>query len=53
MIKEKAVTTLSGKIISIKADTVCIHGDGKYAVEFAKRIHEILTEEKIKIQTIN
>ena len=53
MIKERTVSTLSGKIIPINADTVCIHGDGKHAVEFAKRIHETLMNEKIKIQAIS
>jgi UPF0271 protein len=39
MINEGTVTTVSGKTIPVVADTICIHGDGKYAVEFAKAIH--------------
>jgi 5-oxoprolinase (ATP-hydrolysing) subunit A len=39
MINEGSVTTVSGKTIPIKAETICIHGDGKHAVEFAKAIH--------------
>ncbi len=39
MIKEGTVTTLSGRIIPIVAETVCIHGDGEHAVEFAKSIY--------------
>ena len=39
IIKERTVTTLSGKTIPVIADTICIHGDGKQAVEFAKAIH--------------
>lgn len=39
MIKEGTVTTVSGKIIPIVAETICIHGDGKQAVEFAKAIN--------------
>lgn len=42
MMEKKTVTTLSGKKISMQADTVCIHGDGKHAVPFAKRLHEAL-----------
>jgi 5-oxoprolinase (ATP-hydrolysing) subunit A len=38
MITEQSVTTVSGKIIPMKADTVCIHGDGALAVEFAKAL---------------
>lgn len=52
MIKEKTVTALSGKMIPIIADTVCIHGDGKYAVSFAKQIHETLKNNNVVIQTI-
>jgi UPF0271 protein len=42
MINEGMVTTVSGKKIPIKAETICIHGDGKHAVEFAKKIREVL-----------
>jgi UPF0271 protein len=42
MINEETVTTVSGKKIPIFAETVCIHGDGKHAVEFAKAIHEAI-----------
>ena len=40
MIKEGTVTTVTGKKIPITAETVCIHGDGKQAVEFAKAIYD-------------
>lgn len=39
MKNEGTVTTLSGKKIPVVAETVCIHGDGKHAVEFAKAIY--------------
>ena len=42
MINEGMVTTVSGKKIPVKADTICIHGDGKHAVEFAKAIWDQL-----------
>lgn len=42
MIKKGTVTTVSGKTIPIIAETICIHGDGKHAVEFAKAIHEAI-----------
>lgn len=37
-----SVTTLSGKVIPIVADTVCIHGDGAYALPFAKRLFAVM-----------
>lgn len=53
MIKEKTVTSVSGKIIPVIAETICIHGDGKHAVEFSKLIHDALIKEKIKISPVN
>ena len=47
MVKEGKVKTVSGKEIPIVAQTICIHGDGKNAVEFAKKLHQAL--EKIFI----
>ena len=52
MIKDKTVNGLSGKKISILAETICIHGDGQHAVEFAKAIHHQLNEEGIGIKAI-
>lgn len=52
IIKEKKVTAVNGKAIAINADTVCIHGDGIHAVEFAKSIKEFLNREGIIIQKI-
>jgi len=39
MIKEGTVTTVSGNVIPVVVETICIHGDGEHAVEFAKAIH--------------
>jgi len=43
MIDKKEVTTISGKKIPVVAETICIHSDGEYAVEFAKAINKSLT----------
>jgi UPF0271 protein len=51
MIKEGTVTTVSGKIIPIVAETICIHGDGEHAVEFAKVIHETLVKSNLLISS--
>ena len=44
MAKEGKVKTVSGKEIPIVADTICVHGDGKHAVEFAKAIYTSLNK---------
>ena len=44
MINEGTVKTVTGKVIPIVAETICIHGDGKHAIEFAKSIHKAIRE---------
>ena len=51
MIKDRKITSVTGKQISILAETICIHGDGKHAVEFARTINQHLKREGIGIQT--
>ena len=52
MIKEQKVTAITGKDITIKADSVCVHGDGVKALEFVKKIREKLTEEGIALKSL-
>ncbi|MDQ3041236.1 MAG: LamB/YcsF family protein [Acidobacteriota bacterium] len=52
MILEQTVTATGGEKISIKADTVCIHGDGARALEFARAINQMLGEKGIRISAI-
>ena len=49
MIQKGTVTTLNGKIIPVLADTICIHGDGKHALAFAKIISSALKKENIRV----
>ncbi|MFP8784254.1 LamB/YcsF family protein [Planococcus plakortidis] len=53
MVKENKVTTTHGTDASLKADTICIHGDGKTAKEFAMHISSSLKEAGIDIQHIH
>ncbi|HAE17043.1 MAG TPA: LamB/YcsF family protein, partial [Erysipelotrichaceae bacterium] len=53
MVKEGKVTAITGKDIDIRADSVCIHGDGAHAVEFAKMIRKRLLKEQIEIVPLN
>ncbi len=38
IVDTQTVTAINGEIINLKAETICIHGDGENAVEFAKTI---------------
>jgi 5-oxoprolinase (ATP-hydrolysing) subunit A len=51
MILEQEVTSVNGKNIPIKADTICIHGDGSNAVSFAKQIYALLKQHQISLQS--
>jgi len=44
MVRKGLVTTTSGKTIPIVANTICIHSDGKHAVSFAEKIHDVLKQ---------
>ena len=50
MILQQTVTSVSGKPVNIVAETVCIHGDGKHAVAFAKKIDQTLKQYHIEIK---
>jgi len=38
MVREGTVTPVDGPPISIRVDTICIHGDGPHAAEFAQQL---------------
>lgn len=48
----QTVTAVTGESVPLKADTVCIHGDGENALEFAIAIREKLIEHDIEIAGI-
>lgn len=52
MIEKQCVISTDGREVTLKADTVCIHGDGIHAVEFATELRKTLLLQSILIQTI-
>ena len=50
MILDQKVTAVNGEKITLKAETVCIHGDGQHALEFAKLINAELNKCGIEIR---
>jgi 5-oxoprolinase (ATP-hydrolysing) subunit A len=51
MVQHKTVTTVSGKDIPVMAETVCIHGDGRSALSFARAIVHLLQQHHVSIKT--
>ncbi|MBK7393197.1 MAG: LamB/YcsF family protein [Chloracidobacterium sp.] len=49
MIDGGTVTATDGSVVPINADTVCIHGDGDNALEFAMAIRKSLTAANINV----
>jgi UPF0271 protein len=49
MVKNGTVKSVQGDVVSIKADTICVHGDGEHALEFSKRIKERLIAEGVTV----
>ena len=50
MIKEGKVTSINGKELDIKGDTLCVHGDGPKALAFVKKIRDTFEKEGIAIR---
>jgi UPF0271 protein len=52
MVKEGRVRSRQGTDVEIQADTVCIHGDGPHALEFARQLRPALVEAGITVAAI-
>lgn len=50
MVKQQEVVSVNNKTVPIKAETLCLHGDGVHAVGFARLISEKLKKEGISIK---
>ena len=50
MAKEGVVEAIDKSVVSIKADSVCVHGDGVKALEFVKKIRKGLLEAGIEVK---
>jgi UPF0271 protein len=50
MIQEGIVISVDGKAVPIRADTVCIHGDGAHALDFVKALSERIKAEGLLVK---
>lgn len=49
MVCQGTVTARSGAVIPIEAHSICLHGDGPKAVEFARRIRKALLDAQVEV----
>ncbi|WP_142850200.1 LamB/YcsF family protein [Telmatospirillum sp. J64-1] len=50
ILEEEAITTVDGKKIPVKADTICVHGDNPNAVAMARKLRDRLVEAGYEIR---
>jgi UPF0271 protein len=50
MVREGVVRAVDGTDVPVQADTVCIHGDGPRAVEFARALREALKNARVVVK---
>jgi UPF0271 protein len=50
MIREQRVRAITGEWLSLPAQTLCLHGDGKHALAFARRIRATLAEAGVDVR---
>jgi 5-oxoprolinase (ATP-hydrolysing) subunit A len=53
MIELGEVMSVDGQLLKIQADTVCLHGDGKQALELARLIRQTLDDRSIAVRPLN
>ena len=50
MVKDKTVVSISGNVVPIQAQTICVHGDTPGAVAMVKAIRQALDREQVTLQ---
>lgn len=50
MVRDGVVRATDGTDVAIRADTVCLHGDGAHAVDFARRLNAELSKAGIALK---
>ena len=53
MVRDASVRATDGRVIRVRAETICLHGDGAHAVEFARAIRSALEKKGVTIQAIS
>ena len=52
MVRDGRVRAVDGKDIAIRADTICIHGDGPHAADFARQLRSAFERDAIGVRAM-
>jgi UPF0271 protein len=52
MVREGKVRAVDGQDITLRADTICLHGDGAHAVEFAQSLRSAFSKAGIDVRAV-
>ncbi|MCE4553543.1 5-oxoprolinase subunit PxpA [Pelomonas cellulosilytica] len=50
MVREGVVVAVTGETVPLRADTICLHGDGPHALAFARALHGALQGAGIQLR---
>ena len=51
MVKQQQVQSVSGEWVAVNAETVCLHGDGAHALQFARTLRAAFAAEQIAVSS--
>jgi 5-oxoprolinase (ATP-hydrolysing) subunit A len=51
MVMQRTITSVNEKEVPIVADTICVHGDGAHAIQFAREIKAVLLINGVEVKS--
>lgn len=52
MVNHDRVESVDGTVVKVRADSICLHGDGAHALEFADKIRAALKDAGIAVEAV-
>jgi UPF0271 protein len=52
MVRSGEVVAVTGEVVKVQADTICLHGDSPHAVSFAQRLRAMLLHENCPVSRL-
>ncbi|MEC4256629.1 LamB/YcsF family protein, partial [Escherichia coli] len=52
MVQQGKVKSISGEWVAVNAQTVCLHGDGAHALQFAQRLRDVFATHQVAVNSL-